>query len=296
MNIGAEKGASSYTIIPGLAEIAHKYDVYLLDIWGLLHDGYHPFPGVLDCLERLKSLGKKTLLLSNSPRRSELVKAQLQEIGISNNLYDHILTSGEATYLDLKDQVEHMGRRCYFLGHDKHRGLLGDISLIEEQDIHKADFILNTGPDTLEDSALDTFKDIFLAAVEQDLLMICANPDMKVILGNNAVLTAGSLAQEYEKLGGHVHYHGKPHAFVYKKAKEILDVTDTTQILALGDSLETDIKGAQNMSIQGALVMSGLHGHELGMGFGEIPTVRDIDRITLIHRVVADYYLPSLRW
>lgn len=287
--------AVDYKILDGISPLVPLYDVYLLDIWGLLHDGVHPYPGVIECLEKLMALGKKTLLLSNSPRRGTLVSAQLEKIGIPQEAYTDILTSGDATYLDLMDQVHHLGRRCYFLGQDMHKGLLTDVDLEHVSTLEDADFILNTGPDDLE-ITLDDFKHHFKPAIQRGLLMICANPDMKVIIGQTQVLCAGTLAQLYKEQGGQVHYHGKPFPFVYELAMQRLGNPPKSKVLALGDSLNTDIKGARKIGIDGGLVLSGLHGHELDLPFGDIPTPKDVAALTLRHHLTATYYLPSLRW
>ena len=199
----------NYKILSGISEIAHNYDGYLLDIWGLLHDGIKPFPGVIDCLEKLKSLGKKTLLLSNSPRRGHLVVAQLENLGITLNHFDQILTSGDATYIDLIDQVHHIGRNCYFIGHSMHEGMLGDVDLKRTDNFDEANFILNMWSEDLGTS-LDEMIERLKPALEKDILMICPNPDMSVMIGNRKMLCPGSLAKAYDELGGRVHYHGKP--------------------------------------------------------------------------------------
>lgn len=290
-----DKITLSYKILAGLSEIAPFYDAYFLDVWGLLHDGIQPFPGVLECLQNLKSLNKKTLFLSNSPRRGFLIKEHLATIGIPSHFYDEIITSGDATYYDLKEQIHTIGNKCFFIGQDMHRGILKDVDLRPVASIQEADFILNMGPENLH-LTLDSFLMLFKPAIENNILMICSNPDMKVMIGENQILCAGSLAKEYEMLGGRVHYHGKPYPFIYELAFQTLNIQDKSKVLALGDSLPTDIEGAQRNGIHGALVMSGLHGHERQMPFGALPTAEIISILTQTHALTADYYLSSLKW
>lgn len=284
-------------IVSGLKEISDQYDGYIFDIWGVLHNGVEIFAGVHEALTHLQKLGKKVVLLTNSPRRSSLVTEQLaSEYGIMPDHYNDIISSGEATYLDLHNQIERHGNKCYFMGQDMHRGILSDVDALEPvMEIEEADFILNTGPEDLH-LTFDQLRIVLQKGIERHLLMICSNPDHRVIIGKKEILCAGALAYEYEKMGGEVHYHGKPHTFVYELAHEKLDHIPKERILALGDSLHNDILGGKNYGIDTLLVLSGLHGQELQMLFGDMPLPKDIDTLALTHKIRPVYAAPSLRW
>ena len=138
------------TFLSGLREVADRYDGYILDLWGVLHDGQAPFPGVLDCLTRLKAGGKRLVILSNAPRRAHLVEERVTEIGIPRALYDHLLSSGEEVWQHLKKRDDPfyaaLGRVCYHIGPPRDDNMLADLGLKRVEDVAKAEFILNTGP------------------------------------------------------------------------------------------------------------------------------------------------------
>jgi HAD superfamily hydrolase (TIGR01459 family) len=136
-------------MLPGFAPLADKYDGFILDLWGVIHNGITPYSGALDCLRRLA--GRPVLLLSNAPRRADSVQRTLRRIGIADALYTHILTSGEATWQALKDRTDpwfaSLGPRVYHLGPARDRGVLDELGLEIVPEPNKADFVLNTGPD-----------------------------------------------------------------------------------------------------------------------------------------------------
>src|SRR5260370_17352877 len=137
-------------ILAGVRDIADRYDGYILDLWGVLHDGQAPLPGVIDCLTRLKSSGKRLVVLSNAPRRAHLVEERVTEIGIPRTLYDHLLSSGEEVWQHLKRRDDAfyaaLGRVCYHIGPPRDDNMLADLALSRVADVAEAEFILNTGP------------------------------------------------------------------------------------------------------------------------------------------------------
>lgn len=284
---------SGSRFVSGMQDLVPFYSAFILDVYGLLHDGIKVFPGILQCLENLRALGKKTVLVSNSPRRSAVFKKHLEEFGISDCVYQALFTSGEALYHDLKSRAEY-SKKCYFMGQSSHRGLVSDLSLACVDDIETADFILNTGPENIA-SALPHYKVLLGKALEKNLDMVCSNPDKVVQVGAISVLCAGTLAQTYEDMGGSVRYYGKPHAFIYELALDFLK-TDPSQILAVGDSLTTDVLGARGQGIASALVFSGIHGAELGLSWGVPPSPQDIETLTGTYGIQADYYLSGFQW
>ncbi len=258
----------SLRILRGIREIAADYDGFILDIWGLLHDGSRPFPGVLDALRRLKAAGRRTVLLSNAPRRAAMVADRLVEIGIPRSLYDSVHSSGEEAWLHLKHRDDRffraLGRRCYFIGPGRDDPMLEGLDLERVAEIGDAEFLFAIGPPGWEDS-LAPYEAMLAAARARDLPMVCANADLVVIHQGRRSLCAGAIAQRYEAMGGRVRWHGKPYRSVYDTCFRMLGIADRSRIVAFGDSLRTDIAGAAKAGIDGILVASGIHAEEIGL-------------------------------
>ena len=248
--------------IGGLAEVARDYDGFIIDLWGVVHNGVAPYPAALDCLRRLA--GKRVLLLSNAPRRAASARRMLLRMGVSDGLYTGILTSGEAVWLSLHDRTDpwfaRLGCRVYHLGPERDRGILDGLGLESVPSPDAADFVLNTGPDddVADASTLDVFVPELQACLRAGLPMVCANPDLVVMRDGVRLLCAGALAEYYRAAGGDVVALGKPYPAIYAMALERLDVP-AGRVLAIGDSLHTDIAGAASAGLASAWVLGGIH-------------------------------------
>jgi HAD superfamily hydrolase (TIGR01459 family) len=258
-------------LLGGLHEIARDYGGFILDLWGVLHDGSAPLPGVLDALSHLKRLGKRIVVLSNAPRRAALVEARMNEIGIPASLYDRVHSSGEETWQHLAAHDDSfyaaLGRRCYHIGPSRDDNMLAGTDLERVPTIDRADFILNTGPSEWNETVAQ-YEPLLAAARARELPMICANPDLVVIHQGHRAICAGAVAERYEMMGGHVRWHGKPFPSVYVTCFDLLGIAEKARILAIGDSLRTDIAGANRVGIDSVFVTSGIHAEELGLGVG----------------------------
>ncbi len=268
--------AETPPILSGVAALAGRYDGYILDLWGVLHDGERPYPGVLDCLDRLSAAGKRLCLLSNAPRRLGPVVEILAGMGIGRERYHHLMTSGEAAFEALlKRECEWhagLGPACLHLGPEHDRQLFEALpDLVRVEDPGRADFVLNTGPSCYDGTPLD-YGPVLEACARRRLPMVCANPDLEVMVGERIVECAGTLARRYAALGGEVRYHGKPHPPVYQRCFELLGIAERRRILAVGDTLHTDIAGAAAAGIDSALVTGGILSRELGGAWGEPPS------------------------
>ncbi len=291
---------ASTLLLTGLAPLAARYDGFILDLWGVLHDGERPYPGVADCLDRLAAAGKRLCLLSNAPRRVGPVAGILAAMGITADRYHHLVTSGEATFEALAHRPDpwhaRLGRRCLHLGPEHDRQLFEDLpDLVLVTDPHAATFVLNTGPSTYEKTPED-YGPTLDACARLRLPMVCANPDLEVMVGPRRVLCAGTLAKRYEDLGGSVRYHGKPYAEVYRRCLGLLGITEHRRILAIGDSLHTDVAGAIAAGLDSALVTGGIHCRQLGGRWGRLP---DGDRLATLLSGDAPRptaVLPCLVW
>ena len=264
--------------LPGFGPLADRFDGFILDLWGVIHDGVTAFPSAVDCLHRLRAAGKPTLLLSNVPRPNRDAQALMQRMGIDDDLYTDILTSGEAVRRALQRPPDlwwaELGQRVFHLGPERDRGVLDDLPLISVPDPAAANFVLNTGPDDHRNpSDLAEFEPVLAACAHHHLPMICANPDMAVIRGGVRVLCAGALAERYREMGGDVRSLGKPDPAIYQPVLERLGLLPE-RILAVGDALHTDIAGAQGVGIAACWVLSGIHGAQLRDANGRFDTVR----------------------
>lgn len=252
--------------IAGLRTIAADYDGFLLDLWGVLHDGVRPYAEAVECLQALRRLGKRVLLLSNAPRRAASVKAGTARIGIAEDLYEDLVCSGEETWRDLKSWSDPfyrgLRRRCFPIMATRDLGMLEGLELEVVRDVEAADFLFATGVEGPGDS-VERFAEVLKAARKRDLPMVCANPDLVVMRGGVREICAGSIAADYEAMGGRVRYHGKPHPAVYRRCFELLAPVEPSRILAVGDSLRTDVAGANRAGIASVFVTDGIHEEEL---------------------------------
>ena len=249
--------------LDGIAPLAARYDGFILDIWGVIHDGVRPYPGAIDALARLQDAGKRVVLLSNAPRRAAAAAAGMAAIGIGATLYQGIMTSGEATWELLAARTHPgfaaLGRRVWHLGPPRDRNLLEGLDLIEVERPEHADFVLNTGPDDVRDPTdIAPFEADLRAAAGAGAAMVCANPDLEVIRGGRRIICAGALAARYRELGGQVLDVGKPDPLIYRPVLRMLDLPPD-RVVAVGDSLRTDIAGAAAIGVDAAWVLGGIH-------------------------------------
>ncbi len=250
----------------GMAPLAARYDGFILDLWGVIHDGVRPYPGAVDCLARMGVAGKRRALLSNGPRRNHVIQAAMRAMGIADTLYDAILTSGEATWraLDRRPDawLQSLGDRVFHLGPPRDLSVIEDLKLIRVSDPADATFVVNTGPDDASGvTDIGPYEPTLAACRARNLPMVCANPDLEVIRDGMRVLCAGALGQHYETMGGAVRYIGKPDPAVYSL---VLGELAVPRVLAVGDALRTDIAGAAGAGLPACWVLGGIHFEELG--------------------------------
>jgi HAD superfamily hydrolase (TIGR01459 family) len=262
--------------LSGFAPLAERYDGFVLDLWGVIHDGVNAFPHAVECLKRLEAMGKRTLLLSNVPRPNAAVQTMMRRMGIGDSLYTDILTSGEAVRHALQSPPDlwwaELGQRVFHLGPVRDRPVLDGLPFTIADSPPDAHFVLNTGPDDHRNpSDMAEFEPVLLDCARHHLKMICANPDLVVIRGGVRVLCAGSLAERYRQLGGDVRSLGKPDPAIYQPVLERLDLPPP-RVLAVGDSLHTDIAGAAGVDLAACWVLSGIHGGILADGAGGFDT------------------------
>lgn len=241
---------TSPLFITGLAEIADRYDALLCDAWGVIHDGVRVFPGVADALQEFRRARGPVLVLTNAPRPSSIIPAQLDRLGLPRAAYDGVVTSGDATRAAIEAMLP---APAYKLGPEKDDGLYDGLD-VEFAPLERAGFIICTGLFDDQRETPDDYQDLLADASQRKLTMICANPDIVVRWGGRLIYCAGALAQIYERLGARVIYGGKPHRPIYDLAMTRLRETAGRDIpkartLAIGDGLGTDIGGANAQGI-----------------------------------------------
>ena len=258
--------------LSGMAALADRYDGFILDLWGVIHDGVDPYPGAADCLARLRDRGKRCVLLSNAPRRNAAAEAMLRRMGLGPELYSGVLTSGEAVHGELGRRTDPwfaaLGRRVWHLGPERDRNVMEGLELEQVATPGEAEFVLNTGPDDHRaPTDVAAFEDVLQDCARHGLPMICANPDLEVIRGGVRVICAGALAERYQQMGGAVRSLGKPDPAIYRPVLDMLG-TAKARTLAVGDSLRTDVAGAAAAGVDACWVLGGIHGEALGGDHG----------------------------
>ena len=284
-------------IIKGLSEVADGFDGFILDLWGVIHDGVEAYAGARDTLVALRAAGKKTLLLSNAPRRADALVEQLARMGIGRELYDHVLSSGEAVHMELARRTDPfyaaLGRQLYHMGPERDENVFAGLDLVPV-DIGHADFILNTGPWDLDETVED-YVPKMEQALARKLPMICANPDHVVMRQGKPVVCAGALAERYARMGGVVSMRGKPDPAIYDNALELLGLA-RDRVVAVGDALHTDVKGANGAGLRAVFVTQGIHAAELGIRPGDEPDADTLRQVVTRHGERPMAAIATFRW
>jgi len=295
----SDQPASEVPIVDGLEGLAETYDGFIVDLWGTIHDGVRPLPGAVACLEQLKRLGKRVLILSNAPRRSHSVVERMRALGVPDETWDEVFSSGEAAHIALRDRSDRfhagLGRACFLLGPPDDDSVILGLEYEIADSIKSAHFILAIGSFRSSDTVRD-YDGLLGGAVERRLAMVCANPDHEVLRGGVREICAGAIAERFERLGGEVQYHGKPHAPIYEASRKLLGLSEDASILAIGDAMPTDIKGANAAGIDALLITGGIHALALGTTQDEAPEAPALERLMAKHGCRPIAAAASFRW
>jgi HAD superfamily hydrolase (TIGR01459 family) len=245
--------------------LAANYDVVLSDVWGVTHNGVSAFPEACEALSRYRAGGGTVVLITNAPRRGEAVSRQLDDFRVPRDAYDGIVSSGDVT---CGVMAERPGQSVFHLGPQR------DISIFDGLAIHfapveEADYVVCTGLFNDEAETPESYRDMLGIMRRRKLFMICGNPDVVVERGDTLVYCAGAVADLYGSLGGEVLYAGKPYRPIYEmalsKAEEARGAKAALpRVLAIGDSVRTDLKGAVSFGIDCLFITAGIHADELG--------------------------------
>mgnify|MGYP000273974823 CR=1 FL=1 len=284
--------------LDGLAAVADRYALFIIDQWGVLHNGEAPLNGAIETMHALRERGKKIVIISNSAKRLGISTRRMAEMGFTPDCYDHCVTSGEEVWQALNARDEpfyaELGRRCMIFTWDDDRNIMEGLGLTEVQNIREADFILNAGTRT-NTRNMDDYDPILKEAVALDLPMVCANPDfVSIAPDGSSSICPGTTARRYEELGGRVDYRGKPHMPVYRKC--FSHEPDARPALAIGDSLFHDIGGANRAGIDSILIGSGIHGKEIGLDSSDTIDPETLGVVCERMGQAPTYAMPHFRW
>ncbi len=250
----------SSSILRSIETLASETDAWLVDIWGVMHNGVEPFAGAVEACRKFRNLGGTVLLLSNAPRPADAVAAQLERIGVSDEAWDSILSSGDASRMLI---AAHKDKKLFHLGPERDLPLYDGLDA-KLSDADEADVIVCSGLFDDTGETPDDYSQLLSGFAARGLPMICANPDIKVERGDRIIYCAGAIAAAYAQLGGSVTYAGKPYLPIYELAFGRINklrgqVVDQTRLLAIGDGIKTDIKGAMDAGVRAVYVASGVH-------------------------------------
>lgn len=254
---------TSLRFIEHMRDLVTDVDVLLSDIWGVVHNGLEAFPEACEALHTFRQRGGTVVLITNAPRPADSVQRQLRKLGVADETYDAIVSSGDLTRHFVAD---HPGKTMFWLGPERdnsiYRGLEAAFAPIES-----ADYIVCTGPFDDETETPEDYRAMMEQARARNLPLICANPDIVVERGDRLIYCAGAIAELYRELGGEVIFYGKPHRPIYERAMSIAEARRGAKIplrrvLAIGDSVRTDLTGAHGFGINLLFVTRGIHAGE----------------------------------
>ncbi len=264
----------------GLQSIADNYDLFYIDLWGVIHNGINLHEQAIAVLKELLKNKKMFVLLTNAPRPNETVRNFLKKMGMSKEFREHVFTSGEAALNYLKKSF--ISKKFYHIGPPRDFDLFNLFEKNKSEDIIDSEYLLCTGLFDDHDKDLIYYKSLLEKHINKK--MICTNPDLIVDRGEVRELCAGSVAMVFEKMGGEVVYFGKPHPEVYNQSIN----NNNKKVLAIGDNLNTDIRGANLLNYDSLLISNGIHRDEIKN--------RGIERVAKEYEAIVNYIQSDLKW
>jgi HAD superfamily hydrolase (TIGR01459 family) len=246
-----------------LRDLVGGVEVLLSDIWGVVHNGLVAFPEACQALRNFRAQGGTVILITNAPRPADSVQRQLRKLDVADETYDAIVSSGDLTRNFV---AGHPGQKMFWIGPERdssiYRGL--DVGLVP---LEQANYIVCTGLFDDETESAENYRAMMLEARERRLTLVCANPDIVVERGDRLIYCAGAIAELYLELGGEVIFYGKPHRPIYERAMALAaerrgQAVPLSRVLAIGDSVRTDLTGAHGFGIDCLFVTRGIHSEE----------------------------------
>ncbi len=266
--------------IEGFRSIVDRYDLFYIDLWGVIHNGIKLHNEAIFTLKKILEIKKEFVLLTNAPRPNETVKVFLKKMGMEKKIREHVFTSGEASLNYLKKF--YLTDNFFHVGPPRDFDLFNDFKNNQSNNLNDSQYLLCTGLFDEHDKDLNYYKELFEKHTSKK--MICTNPDLIVDRGNKRELCAGSVAMVFEKMGGEVVYFGKPYSEVYNQSIDNIN----KKILSIGDNMNTDIKGANLLNYDSLLISNGVHKNEI---------IQDgIEKTSKQYEVIVNYLQSDLKW
>jgi len=252
-------------LIPHFSDIAPNYDVLLCDVWGVVHNGLQSFPAACDALMRARARGAVVVFITNAPRPNESVGRQLARLHVSREAYDAMVSSGDVTRAVIASRP---GQSLLHVGPERDHSVFAGLD-VKFETLERADYVVCTG---LYDDEVETPEDYrgrLETMLSRKLFMVCGNPDVVVERGDKLVYCAGAIADLYKTMGGEVLYAGKPYRPIYDMALDLAKKAagrdiQFGRVLAVGDSMRTDLTGARTIGVDFLFITSGIHAEEVG--------------------------------
>jgi HAD superfamily hydrolase (TIGR01459 family) len=284
-------------LIDGIGPIADQYDLFLLDQWGVLHNGEAAHPEAVEAMRRLRHAGKSIVLISNSSKRSPSSVGNLERLGVERGLYDDVITSGEMAWQEMKAGtvpfLRDLGPRCFLFTWGGDASFLKGLRFTAVDTVDDADFLLLAGT---SGANIDIYEDELRAGIRRGLPMVCLNRDyVSVDPAGRLVECSGKVAARYEALGGKVRYYGKPGREIYEAAFARAPGSHRHPII-IGDSLHHDIAGGRAAGIGTIFITAGIHSFDLGIRAGETPTAQAVTALCKKEGVCPDFAMAKLVW
>ncbi len=256
---------ASVPLIEHFATLAPDYDAVMSDVWGVIHNGIKATPAACEALMKFRAKGGTVALITNAPRPGAVVAKFLDKLDVPRDAYDTIVSSGDVTRAVIETRP---GKNVFHIGPERDLGIFDGLGL-NFVPYDKADYVACTGLADDDTETAESYRGLLTKIRERNLFMVCGNPDLVVERGDRLVYCAGAVADLYGELGGEVLYAGKPHAPIYQEVlRRIADKRGEepprSRVLAIGDSVRTDLTGAVGMGIDCLFVTAGIHAEELG--------------------------------
>jgi HAD superfamily hydrolase (TIGR01459 family) len=264
----------------GLRSIINNYDIFYIDLWGVVHNGIKLHQNAIDTLTEISKAKKKYVLLTNAPRPNKTVKIFLEKMNMDKGIREKVYTSGEAALNYLKKN--HLSEKFYHIGPPRDFDLFVDFEDSKTKKIEDSTYLLCTGLFDDHSEDLKYYQKIFEEHINKK--MICTNPDLIVDRGQKRELCAGSVALVFEKMGGEVIYFGKPFPAVYNQSID----NKNKKVLSIGDNLNTDIKGANLLNYDSLIISNGVHKDEINKD--------GIEKISKKYEVIVNFIQSELKW
>jgi HAD superfamily hydrolase (TIGR01459 family) len=249
--------------VEGLRDLVSGVDVLLSDIWGVVHNGLAAFPEACEALQNFRKAGGTVILITNAPRPADSVQRQLRKLHVADETYDAIVSSGDLTRNFV---AGHPGQKMFWIGPERDGSIYHGFDVVLAP-LEQADYIVCTGLFDDETESAENYRAMLLNARERKLPLVCANPDIVVERGDRLIYCAGAIAELYLELGGEVIFYGKPHRPIYERAMVLAaerrgKAVPLSRVLAIGDSVRTDLAGAHGFGIDCLFVTRGIHSEE----------------------------------